>query len=417
MLPENRDKAEEAGELSDVLTLPIYLDNHATTRTDPRVVEAMLPYFTRTYGNAASVSHRFGWDAGAAVERAREQVATLVGAEPKEIVFTSGATEANNLAIKGALPHVKRQGNHLVTAATEHRAVLDPMKRLAREGWDLTVVPCDESGMVSVEAVEAALTDRTVLVSIMAANNEVGTLNPIHAIGQLCHARGILFHTDATQAVGKVPLDVNEGAIDLLSLSAHKFYGPKGGGALYVRRRDPQVRLTPLFDGGGHERGLRSGTIAVPLVVGLGEAADLALRESSEESARLLGLRERLHAGLTARVEAIVLNGHPTHRLPGNLNLSFAYVDGEALMMAMRDVAVSSGSACTSANPEPSHVLTAMGRDEDMARASLRFGLGRFTTAEEIDFTIDAVADAVARLRAAAPPGRSGMAWRFDRRV
>jgi len=382
-----------------VVTPPIYLDNHATTRVDPRVVEAMLPYFTTTYGNPASVSHRFGWDAAAAVDRAREQVATLIGAESKEVVFTSGATEANNLAIKGALAHLKRKGNHLVTAATEHRAVLDPMKRLAREGWDLTVVACDEHGMVSAEAVEAALTDRTILVSVMAANNEVGTLNPIGAIGQLCHARGVLFHTDATQAVGKVPLDVRQDAIDLLSLSAHKLYGPKGIGALYVRRRDPLVRLTPLLDGGGHERGLRSGTIAVPLVVGLGEAADLARRERPEESARLRGLRERLHAGLAARVEAIVLNGHPTLRLPGNLNLSFAYVDGEALMMAMRDVAVSSGSACTSANPEPSHVLTAMGRDEDMARASLRFGLGRFTTAEEIDFAVDAVADAVARLR------------------
>ena len=382
-----------------MVTPPIYLDNHATTRVDPRVVEAMLPYFTTTYGNPASVSHRFGWDAAAAVDRAREQVATLIGAESKEVVFTSGATEANNLAIKGALAHLKRKGNHLVTAATEHRAVLDPMKRLAREGWDLTVVACDEHGMVSAEAVEAALTDRTILVSVMAANNEVGTLNPIGAIGQLCHARGVLFHTDATQAVGKVPLDVRQDAIDLLSLSAHKLYGPKGIGALYVRRRDPLVRLTPLLDGGGHERGLRSGTIAVPLVVGLGEAADLARRERPEESARLRGLRERLHAGLAARVEAIVLNGHPTLRLPGNLNLSFAYVDGEALMMAMRDVAVSSGSACTSANPEPSHVLTAMGRDEDMARASLRFGLGRFTTAEEIDYAVDAVADAVARLR------------------
>jgi cysteine desulfurase len=382
-----------------VVTPPIYLDNHATTRADPRVVEAMLPYFTTTYGNPASVSHRFGWDAAAAVDRAREQVATLIGAESKEVVFTSGATEANNLAIKGALAHLKRKGNHLVTAATEHRAVLDPMKRLAREGWDLTVIPCDEHGMVPAEAVEAALTDRTILVSVMAANNEVGTLNPIGAIGQLCHARGVLFHTDATQAVGKVPLDVRQEAIDLLSLSAHKFHGPKGIGALYVRRRDPLVRLTPLLDGGGHERGLRSGTIAVPLVVGLGEASDLARRERPEESARLRGLRERLHAGLAARVEAIVLNGHPTLRLPGNLNLSFAYVDGEALMMAMRDVAVSSGSACTSANPEPSHVLTAMGRDEDMARASLRFGLGRFTTAEEIDFAVDAVADAVARLR------------------
>ena len=262
-----------------MLNLPIYLDNHATTRTDPRVVEAMLPYFTTIYGNAASLSHRFGWDAAAAVDRAREQIAAALGAEPKEIVFTSGATEANNLALKGAAAHLKRRGNHLVTAATEHKAVLDPLRRLAREGWDLTIVPCDPHGRVSAEAIAAALTDRTVLVSVMAANNEVGTLNPIAAIGRLCHERGILFHTDATQAVGKVPLDVQDAGIDLLSLSAHKIYGPKGVGALYVRRRDPQVRLAALFDGGGHERGFRSGTVAVPLVVGLGEAAALAVGE------------------------------------------------------------------------------------------------------------------------------------------
>ncbi len=384
---------------SDVLTLPIYLDNHATTRVDPRVVDAMLPYFTTIYGNAASVSHKFGWDAGEAVDQSRQQVAALIGAEPREIIVTSGATESNNLALKGALPHLKRKGNHLVTAATEHKSVLDPVKRLAREGYELTIVDSDAHGFVSVEAIESALTDKTVLVSVMAANNEVGTLNPIGEIGRLCHARGILFHTDATQAAGKIPLNVNDEAIDLLSLSAHKFYGPKGIGALYVRRRDPQVRLTPLFDGGGHERGFRSGTIAVPLVVGMGQAASLAMNERAEESARLLSLRERLHAGIAAQVSGIQLNGHPTRRLAGNLNLSFAYVDGEALMMAMRDVAVSSGSACTAADPEPSHVLLAMGVDEDMARASLRFGLGRFTTAEEIDFTVELVAAAVAKLR------------------
>jgi cysteine desulfurase len=383
----------------DVPTLPIYLDNHATTRTDPRVLDAMLPYFTM-YGNAASVSHRFGWDAGAAVDAARERVAAAIGAEAREIVFTSGATEANNLALKGALPALKRKGHHVVTAATEHKAVLDPLKRLAREGLcELTVLPPDSCGRITADSVAEALTDRTVLVSVMAANNEVGTLNPIGAIGRLCHERGILFHTDATQAVGKIALDVRDDAIDLLSLSAHKIYGPKGIGALYVRRRDPQVRLTPLVDGGGHERGLRSGTVAVPLVVGLGEAAELATRERPEEAARLLALRERLHEGIAERVEAIQLNGHPTLRLPGNLNLSFAYVDGEALMMAMRDVAVSSGAACTSAEPEPSHVLLAMGLDEEMARASLRFGLGRFTTAEEIDFAIGAVTEAVGRLR------------------
>jgi cysteine desulfurase len=389
--------------------LPIYLDNHATTRTDPRVLDAMLPYFTTIYGNAASVSHRFGWEAGEAVDRAREQVAHAIGAEAKEIIFTSGATESNNLAIKGALPALKRKGNHLVTAAVEHKAVLDPMKRLAREGWDVTIIPPDATGMITAAAVESALTERTVLVSIMAANNEVGTINPFAEIGRLCHDRGILFHTDAAQAAAKLPMDVRADGIDLLSISGHKLYAPKGIGALYVRRRDPQVRLTPLFDGGGHEKGYRSGTLPVPLIVGLGEAMEIAVRERDEESARILSLRERLHAGIAARVDAIQLNGHPSRRLAGNLNLSFSYVDGEALMMAMRDVAVSSGSACTSADPEPSHVLTAMGIDEDLTRASLRFGLGRFTTEDEIDFAIGAVADAVERLRrlSAAWPARN----------
>ena len=382
-----------------MLALPVYLDNHSTTRVDPRVVAAMLPYFTEIYGNAASVSHRFGWDAGAAVDRARAQVAATLGCEAREVVFTSGATESNNLAIKGALPYLKRKGDHLVTASVEHKAVIDPMKRLAREGWNVTLVEPDATGMVSAASIEAALTDRTVLVSIMAANNEVGTINPIREIGALCHDRGILFHTDATQAVGKIPLDVVADNVDLLSLSAHKMYGPKGVGALYVRRRDPQVRLSPLFDGGGHERGVRSGTLAVPMIVGLGEASAIASAEMEVESPRILALRERLHASISASVDQIRLNGHPTHRLAGNLNLSFAYVDGEALMMAMRDVAVSSGSACTAAEPEPSHVLRAIGLDEDMARASLRFGLGRFTTAEEVDFAAGAVAAAVARLR------------------
>ena len=378
--------------------LPVYLDNHATTRVDPRVVEAMLPYFTTIYGNAASVGHRFGWDAAEAVERARGEVAGLIGADPRAIVLTAGATESNNLAIKGAAPLLASKGNHLVTAATEHKSVLDPMKRLAREGWDLTVLAPDEFGAIAVEAVEAALTDRTVLVSIMAANNEVGTLNPVAAIGRLCRDRGILFHTDATQAAGKVPLEVE--AVDLLSLSAHKFHGPKGVGALYVRRREPSVRLAPLFDGGGQERGFRSGTVAVPLVVGMGVAAALAGREREDESARVFALRERLHAGLAAGLPSIRLNGHPQQRLAGNLNLSFGGVDGEALMMAMRDVAVSAGAACTSARPEPSHVLRAIGLDEALARASLRFGLGRFTTVEEVDFAIGYVVQSVERLRA-----------------
>jgi cysteine desulfurase len=394
-----------------VLTLPIYLDNHATTRTDPRVVEAMLPYFSAAYGNPASVSHRFGWEAREAVDRAREQVARAVGAEAREIVFTSGATESNNLAIKGAAQALVRKGRHLITAASEHRAVLDTVKRLGREGWEVTIVSCDETGLVTADAIAAAITPRTVLVSVMAANNEVGTLNPIREIGRLCHEQGVLFHTDATQAVGKVPLDVADDAIDLLSLSGHKFYGPKGIGALYVRRSRPQLRLLPQVEGGGHERGLRSGTLPVPLVVGLGAAAELAARERPEESRRMLDLRECLHAGIADRVPDIRLNGHPSRRLPGNLNLSFAYVDGEALMMAMRDVAVSSGAACTSANPEPSHVLRAMGLDEEMARASLRFGLGRFTTSEEIDFTVGAVAGAVERLRVHSAAWSAGNAY------
>jgi cysteine desulfurase len=359
----------------------------------------MLPFFTEIYGNSASVSHRFGWRAAEAVEKAREQVARAIGAEAREIVFTSGATESNNIAIKGVARASTRRGNHLVTVASEHKAVLDPIKRLARQGWELTVLPCDDLGGVSPEAVANALTDRTVMVSVMAANNEVGTINPIAEIGRICHERGVVFHTDAAQAVGRIPLDVQSENVDLLSLSAHKIYGPKGIGALFVRRANPQVRLEPLFDGGGHERGLRSGTVAVPLAVGLGMAAELAVAERDRESSRLRGLRDRLHEQIAERVPGVRLNGPPDDRLPGNLNVSFTGVDGEALMMAMRDVAVSSGSACSSASPEPSHVLLAMGLDEDTARASLRFGLGRFTTAEEIDFAVAVVADAVNRLR------------------
>jgi cysteine desulfurase len=383
-----------------VPTRSVYLDNHATTRADPRVVEAMLPYLTEAYGNAASGGHRYGWDAAEAVERAREQVAALIGAEPREVIFTSGATEANNLALKGAVPALERKGRHLVTTAVEHRSVLDPLKRLARGGWEVTFVPPDGHGLVSAEAIADALTDRTVLVSVIAANNEVGTLNPLAEIGRLCRDRGVVFHTDATQAVGKIPLDAREASADLLSLSGHKLYGPKGIGAIFVCRwGSPPVRLTPLFDGGGHERGLRSGTVAVPLAVGLGEACAIAARERDAEAVRVRGLRDRLHDGIRARLSGVRLNGHPALRLPGNLNLSFAGVDGEALMMAMTEVAVSSGSACSSAHPAPSHVLRAMGLDEAAARASLRFGLGRFTTAEEVEFAADFVAGAVARLR------------------
>jgi cysteine desulfurase len=386
-----------------MVQLPIYMDNNSTTRTDPRVVEAMLPFFTVHYGNAASRTHVFGHRAEAAVEEARAQVARLIGAAPREIVFTSGATESDNLAIKGVAGMCRRKGNHIVTAATEHRAVLDPCRRLERDGFRVTFLPVDEHGRVSAEQVAAALTEQTILVSVMAANNEIGTLQPIGAIGRLCKERGVLFHTDAVQAAGKVPLDVEEMGIDLLSLSAHKMYGPKGVGALYVRRRDPHVRLEPLLDGGGHERGMRSGTLPVPLVVGFGVACELCRAEMDTEPERLRALRERLRLGIMDRLEEVVLNGHPTERLPNNVNLSFAYVQGDALLMSVRDVALSSGSACTSAEPEPSYVLRAIGRDDELAHSSIRFGLGRFSTAEEVDHVSNEVVRAVNHLRSLSP--------------
>jgi cysteine desulfurase len=385
------------------LKLPVYLDNNATTRTDPRVLEAMLPFFTEHYGNAASRNHDFGWKAEEAVEQARQQVAELIGASPKEIIFTSGATESDNLALKGVAAMYRRQGDHLVTVVTEHHAVLDPCKRLEREGFRVTYLPVDEYGRVSADQVAEALTEATVLVSVMAANNEVGTLQPVAAIGKLCKQRGVLFHSDAVQAVGKLPVDVEALGADLLSLSAHKLYGPKGVGALYVRRRDPHVRLEPLFDGGGHERGMRSGTLPVPLIVGFGKACALCRQEMAEEAVRLDRLRQRLHQGITDGLDGVSLNGHPTERLPGNLNLSFADVQGEALMMAMRNVAVSSGSACTSASVEPSYVLKALGVSDELAHGSLRFGLGRFSTEEEVDFVIGEVVEHVRRLRAMNP--------------
>jgi cysteine desulfurase len=375
------------------------MDNNATTRTDPRVLEAMLPFFTEHYGNAASRHHVFGWKAEEAVEQARAQVAGLIGADPKEIVLTSGATESDNLALKGVAAMYRRRGNHLITAATEHHAVLDPARRLEREGFQVTFLPVDRYGRVTVEQVAEALTEQTILVSIMAANNEIGTLQPIAAIGKLCKERGVLFHSDAVQAVGKIPVDVNAMGVDLLSISAHKMYGPKGIGALYVRRRDPHVRLEPLFDGGGHERGMRSGTLPVPLVVGFGMACALCQQEMVPEAERLHGLRERLRQGTMDRLADVFLNGHPTERLPGNLNLSFVHVEGEALMVSMRNVAVSSGSACTSANIEPSYVLKAIGLSDELAHGSLRFGLGRFSMAEEVDFVLEEVVQNVNRLR------------------
>jgi cysteine desulfurase len=382
---------------------PVYMDNNATTRTDPRVVEAMLPYFTERYGNAASLTHSFGRQAEEAVEEARARIAELIGAQARDLVFTSGATESDNLALKGVAAMYRSRGNHVLTAVTEHKAVLDTAHRLEREGFRVTFLPVDAFGRVSAEQVAEALTEQTILVSIMAANNEVGTLHPIRAIGRLCKERGVLFHTDAAQAAGHVPLDVEDMGIDLLSLSAHKMYGPKGVGALYVRRREPRVRLEPLLDGGGHERGMRSGTLPVPLIIGFARACDLCREEMTTEIPRLTGLRERLHWGIQEQLAEVSLNGHPSERLPGNLNLSFAGVKGEALLMSLRDLAVSSGSACTSASVEPSYVLRALGVPEELAHGSLRFGLGRFTTEEEVDFAITEVVRSVQRLRALNP--------------
>jgi cysteine desulfurase len=389
------------GEL--VVKLPVYVDNNSTTRVDPRVVEEMIPYFSTHFGNAASRHHAFGWKAEEAVEHAREQVAELIGASAKEIVFTSGATESDNLALKGVASMYRRQGEHVITAATEHKAVIDPCKRLEREGFRVTFLPVDRFGCVAPEQIAEAITDRTILVSIMAANNEVGTLQPIREIGRLCKERGVLFHTDAVQAVGKIPIDVEGMGIDLLSLTAHKIYGPKGIGALYIRRRNPHVRLDPLFDGGGHERGMRSGTVAVPNVVGLGKACELCREEMPGEGERLRSLRERLRRGIMDQLTDTFLNGHPTERLPGNINLSFAYVDGDALLMAMKNVAVSSGSACTSASVEPSYVLKAMGVSDELAHSSIRFGLGRFNSEEEVDYVVQEVVDTVNRLREISP--------------
>jgi cysteine desulfurase len=386
-----------------MVTTPIYMDNNSTTRVDPRVVEAMLPYFTEKFGNAASRSHPFGWEAEAAVEEARDQIATLIGASGKEIIFTSGATESNNLAIKGVAAMYKKKGNHIITQATEHKAVLDTCKRLERDGFQVTYLPVDKAGQVHAEQIREAMTPKTVLVSIMAANNEIGSLQPIQAIGKLCKEKSVLFHTDAVQAVGKIPVDVEDMGIDLLSLTAHKIYGPKGIGALYVRKRDPRVRLEPQIDGGGHERGMRSGTLPVPSIVALGEACAIAHREMDAESQRTFRLRERLRKGIMDRLPETYLNGHPTERLPGNANISFAYVEGEGLMMGIKDVAVSSGSACTSASLEPSYVLRALGVGDELAHSSIRFGIGRFNTEAEVDYVIDHVVHEVNRLREMSP--------------
>jgi len=380
------------------VTLPIYLDNNATTPVDPRVLEAMMPYFTDRFGNAASRNHSFGWAAEDAVKLARKQVGDLIGADPKEIIFTSGATESNNLAIFGVARMYAAQGNHLISAIHEHKAVLDPMKRLSREGCDVTWLEPPRDGVITAQQVADAITDKTILVSVMWANNEIGTVNEIEAIGRLCKEKGILFHTDATQAVGKIPADVEKAGVDLLSGSAHKIYGPKGVGFLYVRRRKPRVRLTPILEGGGHERGMRSGTLNVPGIVGLGKACELCREEMAEESARLSKLRDKLIEGITSQLDTAVLNGHPTQRLPHTANISFPYVEGESLMMAMKEIAVSSGSACTSASLEPSYVLKSLGLGDELAHSSIRFGLGRFTTEDEIDYTIDKTVKSVNHL-------------------
>ena len=378
---------------------PIYMDHNATTPVDPRVVAAMLPCFAEHFGNPASRTHQYGWAAAHLVDRARQQVAAGIGAAPEEIVFTSGATEANILAIKGVGSSLRSRGDHVITCATEHRAVLDPCQRLQRDGFEVTVLPVDEHGRLAAAPVAEALTDRTVLVSVMLANNEIGTLHPVAAIAAACRERGVMLHCDATQAIGKLPVDVHALGVDLLSLSAHKLYGPKGIGALYVRRRRPRLQAAPLLDGGGHEQGWRSGTLNVPGIVGFGAAVEIALADLDGEARRLAALRDRLQERITSRLDGVIVNGHPVERLPNTLNLSFAGVDGNALLVGLHEVALSSGSACTSADPRPSHVLGALGRSKALSAASLRFSLGRGNTETEVDTVAAVVVREVTRLR------------------
>jgi len=385
------------------VTLPIYMDNHATSPLDPRVLEAMLPFFTQKFGNAASRNHSFGWEAEQAVENAREQIAKLIGASAKEIIFTSGATESNNLAIKGIAEMYKERGNHIITQVTEHKAVLDTCKRLEKYGYRVTYLPVKADGLIDIEDLKRAMDDKTILVSIMFANNEIGVIQPIIEIGKLCHEKGVIFHTDAVQAVGKIPVDVNSMNIDVLSLSGHKIYGPKGVGALYVRRRNPRVQISAQIDGGGHERGMRSGTLNVPGIVGLGKACEIAGEEMTTEAARLQAMRDHLREKLETALDYVEVNGSWEHRLPGNLNMSFVYVEGESLLMGINDVAVSSGSACTSATLEPSYVLKALGLGDDVAHSSIRFGLGRFNTMAEVDYVADKVIGIVKKLRELSP--------------
>jgi cysteine desulfurase len=383
--------------------LPIYMDNHATTPIDPRVLEAMLPYFTDKFGNAASRNHSFGWSAEEAVENARQQVASLINATAKEIIFTSGATESDNLMIKGVAEMYREKGNHVITQAIEHKAVLDTCKNLEKHGFEVTYLPVQRDGRVDPEEVRKAIKPTSILISVMYANNEIGVINPIAEIGKIAKEHGIIFAVDGVQAVGKIPVDVQKDNIDLLAISAHKIYGPKGVGALYVRRRNPRVQLSAIIDGGGHERGMRSGTLNVPGIVGLGKACEVCQQEMAREAERLGGLRDRLRAGLEAKLDEVFINGSVEHRLPNNLNMSFAYVEGESLLMGINDVAVSSGSACTSATLEPSYVLKALGVGEDLAHTSIRFGLGRFTTPEEVDYVIEKMVQVVTKLRELSP--------------
>jgi cysteine desulfurase len=383
--------------------LPIYMDNHATTPLDPRVLEAMMPYLTGIFGNAASRNHSFGWEAEQGVEKAREQIARLIGATAKEIIFTSGATESTNLAIKGVAEMYREKGNHIITQVTEHKATLDTCKRLEKSGYRVTYLPVMADGLIDIEDLKRAMDDQTIIVSIMYANNEIGVIQPIQEIGKLCHEKGVIFHTDAVQAVGKIPVNVQTDNIDLLSLSGHKVYGPKGVGALYVRRRNPRVQLSEQINGGGHERGMRSGTLNVPGIVGLGAACEIAQNEMAEEAVREQELRDYLRNKLESALDYTQVNGNMEHHLPGNLNMSFVYVEGESLLMGINDIAVSSGSACTSATLEPSYVLKALGLGDDVAHSSIRFGLGRFNTKAEVDYVSDKIIHVVQHLRELSP--------------
>jgi cysteine desulfurase len=385
------------------VNLPIYMDNQATTPMDPRVLESMLPYFCEKFGNAASRNHSFGWEAERAVEQARGQIAGLIGAQAKEVIFTSGATESNNLALKGVAEMCRERGNHIVTQVTEHKSVLDVCKRLERDGCRVTYLPVTAEGLIALEDLEQAIGDQTILVSIMFANNEIGVIQPIAEIGKICRERNVIFHTDAAQAAGKIPVDVNAMNIDCLSLTGHKIYGPKGCGALYVRRRDPRVRISPQMDGGGHETGMRSGTLNVPGIVGMGAACEIARKEMADEAERLGRLRDKLRDKLEAELDLVHVNGSMEHRLPANLNMSFVHVEGESLLLGIDDVAVSSGSACTSASLEPSYVLRALGLGDDVAHSSIRFGLGRFNTEAEVDYVAGKVVDVVRELRELSP--------------